>query len=206
MAIRRWKEERGETVWDWTLVTEFSIQSIPIAHPVHLKSHDVFIRITALHIFQFKDYKGGYTAGAGINVKLHGTRKLCRHRDRVEKKKKKGKEKGRSFSHVRGTSCAPPPRGVYPLIYHDPWLQSETRGYGEEAKKRDKKKKGTNVTEKESRPSRGDRFPLLLFAPLSLLLRHLFFSSRAGKSISSPSLRRDRIRYALRIGNSEIWK
>lgn len=97
MAIRRWKEERGETVWDWTLVTEFSIQSIPIAHPVHLKSHDVFIRITALHIFQFKDYKGGYTAGASINVKLHGTRKLCRHRDHVEKKKRKEKKKEDPF-------------------------------------------------------------------------------------------------------------
>lgn len=73
---------------------------------------------------------------------------------------------------------------------------SETRGGGKETKKRDKKKKGTNITEKESRPSRGDRFPLVLFAPS--LLRHLFFSSRAGKSISSLRLRQDRIRYAQR--------
>lgn len=94
-------------------VTEFVIQSIPIAHPIYLKNHDVFIRITALHIFQFKNYKGGYTAPVSMSnctgYTDAGTRKLCRHRDHVEKKEK---EKGRSFSHVRGTSCASSARRI----------------------------------------------------------------------------------------------
>lgn len=74
-------------------VTEFVIQSIPIAHPIYLRNHDVFIRITALHIFQFKNYKGGYTAPVSMSnctgYTDAGTRKLCRHRDHVEKKRKR---------------------------------------------------------------------------------------------------------------------
>lgn len=115
-------------------VTEFVIQSIPIAHPIYLKNHDVFIRITALHIFQFKNYKGGYTAPVSMSnctgYTDAGTRKLCRHRDHVEKKKKKKKEDP-FLTFV--AQVVPPPRGVYPLIYHDPWLQwDEGRREGDE--------------------------------------------------------------------------
>lgn len=85
----------------------------------------------------------------------------------------------------------PPPRGVYPLIFHDPWLRDEENGKKKEKRKRRRRRRRRRRgrTEKEFRPSRGDRFPLVLAS-----LLHLFFSSRAGKSISSLCLRWNQIR------------